>query len=181
MAFKMTRGLYAPRVMSFGPTNAPACMQRFMNHIFQPLRDRYPGHFENYMDDCSVAMLHSDPTPTFSHSAPSVYTPTYATADTWDCITVVSDFPDTVPAHPLDILPCVVPEPVTLRSLMRRRPYTTHRFTEFCPRRTDGDHTELFLTPRGHFTHAHTLEHSTFCREHVCPTHFPYGGNRLAK
>jgi hypothetical protein len=54
MAFKMTRGLYAPRVMSFGPTNAPACMQRFMNHIFQPLRDRYPGHFENYMDDCSV-------------------------------------------------------------------------------------------------------------------------------
>ena len=26
MAFKMTRGLYAPRVMSFGPTNAPACM-----------------------------------------------------------------------------------------------------------------------------------------------------------
>jgi hypothetical protein len=54
MAFKMTRGLYAPRVMSFGPTNAPACMQRFMNHIFQPLRDRYPGRFENYMDDCSV-------------------------------------------------------------------------------------------------------------------------------
>jgi hypothetical protein len=54
MAFKMTRGLYAPRVMSFGPTNAPACMQQFMNHIFQPLRDRYPRHFKNYMDDCSV-------------------------------------------------------------------------------------------------------------------------------
>jgi hypothetical protein len=54
MAFKMTRGLYAPRVMSFGPTNAPTCMQRFMNHIFQPLRDRYPGCFKNYMDDCSV-------------------------------------------------------------------------------------------------------------------------------
>jgi hypothetical protein len=34
MAFKITRGLYAPRVMSFGPTNASACMQRFMNHIF---------------------------------------------------------------------------------------------------------------------------------------------------
>ena len=55
MAFKTTRGLYAPRVMTFGPTNAPACMQRFMNHIFQPLRDRYPGRFENYMDDCSIA------------------------------------------------------------------------------------------------------------------------------
>jgi hypothetical protein len=27
MAFKTTRGLYAPRVMSFGPTNAPTCMQ----------------------------------------------------------------------------------------------------------------------------------------------------------
>jgi hypothetical protein len=54
MAFKMTRGLYAPRVMSFGPTNAPACMQRFMNHIFQPLRDQYPGRFENYMDDCCI-------------------------------------------------------------------------------------------------------------------------------
>jgi hypothetical protein len=54
MAFKTTRGLYAPRVMSFRPTNAPTCMQRFMNHIFQPLRDRYPGCFENYMDDCSV-------------------------------------------------------------------------------------------------------------------------------
>jgi len=37
MAFKMTRGLYAPRVMSFGLTNALACMQWFMNYIFQPL------------------------------------------------------------------------------------------------------------------------------------------------
>jgi len=54
MAFKTTTGLYAPRVMSFGPMNAPACMQRFMNHIFQPLRDRYPGRFENYMNDWSV-------------------------------------------------------------------------------------------------------------------------------
>jgi len=39
IAFKTTRGLYAPRVMSFSLTNAPACMQHFMNHIFQPLRD----------------------------------------------------------------------------------------------------------------------------------------------
>ena len=54
MAFKMTRGVYAPRVMSFRPTNAPACMQWFMNHILQPLQDHYPGHFENYMDDCSI-------------------------------------------------------------------------------------------------------------------------------
>ena len=55
MAFKTTKGLYALRVMSFGPTNAPAYMQCFMNHIFQPLWDRYPGQFENYMDNCSIA------------------------------------------------------------------------------------------------------------------------------
>jgi hypothetical protein len=54
MAFKTTRGLYAPRVISFRLTNAPACMQRFMNHIFQPLRDPYPRQLEHYMDDCSV-------------------------------------------------------------------------------------------------------------------------------
>jgi hypothetical protein len=126
-------------------------------------------------------LLCSDPTPTFSHSAPSDYTPTYETPDTWDCITVVSDFPDVIPAHPLDILPHVAPEPVTLRSLMCRWPYTTHRFTDFRPRRTDGDPTELWLAPRGHFTHAHMLENLTFCWEHVCPTHFPYGGNKLAK
>jgi hypothetical protein len=55
MAFKTTRGLYAPRVMTFGPTNAPTCMQRFMNHIFQPLRDCYPGRFENYIDNYIIA------------------------------------------------------------------------------------------------------------------------------
>ena len=126
-------------------------------------------------------VLHSNPTPTFSHSAPSIYTPTYETPDIWDCITVVSDFPNIVPAHPLDILPCVAPEPITLQSLMHHWPYTTHHFTDFRPRRTDGDSSELWLAPRGHFTHTHTLEHSTFCREHICPTHFPYGGNRLAK
>jgi len=129
----------------------------------------------------ALSVLRSDPTPTFSYTAPSIYTPTYEAPNTWDCITMVSDFPDVVPAHPLDILPCVAPEPVTIRSLMRRWPYTTHHFTEFRPRRTDGDSTELWLALHGHFTHAHTLEHSTFCREHVCPTHFPYGSNRLAK
>jgi hypothetical protein len=80
-----------------------------------------------------VDMLCSDPTPTFSHTAPSTYTPSYETPDTWDCITIVSDFPDIIPAHPLDILPRIAPEPVTLRSLMRTWPYTTHCFTEFCP------------------------------------------------
>jgi hypothetical protein len=63
-------------------------------------------------------VLHSDPTPTFSHTSPSVYTPTYETPDTWDCITVVFDFPNTIPAHPLDILPYLAPEPFDLASLL---------------------------------------------------------------
>jgi len=121
-------------------------------------------------------LLCSNPTPTFSHTAPSTYTPSYETPDMWDCITVVSDFSDVVPAHPLDILPRISPEPVTLRSLMRSWPYTTHCFTEFRPLHTNGDPTKLWVAPRCHFTHAHTLEHLTFCREYICPTHFPYGG-----
>jgi hypothetical protein len=62
----------------------------------------------------SPSLLCSDSTPTFSHSAPSIYTPTYETPDTWDCITIVSDFPDVIPAHPLNILPRIAPEPVTI-------------------------------------------------------------------
>ena len=37
LAFKTTDGLYAPRVMPFEPTNCPAIMQKFMNHMFRPL------------------------------------------------------------------------------------------------------------------------------------------------
>ena len=40
--------------MPFGPTNTPACMQCFMNHIFTPLYNKYSGYFKNYMDDCSI-------------------------------------------------------------------------------------------------------------------------------
>ncbi len=47
-------GLYAPTVMPFGPTNCPAIMQKFMNHVFQPLYDRYSLQFKNYMDDCGI-------------------------------------------------------------------------------------------------------------------------------
>jgi hypothetical protein len=41
LTFKTTKGLYAPTVMPFGPTNCPTVMQKFMNHIFQPLYDAY--------------------------------------------------------------------------------------------------------------------------------------------
>ena len=123
-------------------------------------------------------MLHSNPTPTFSHTSPSIYTPSYETSDTWDCITIVSDFSDTISAHPFDILPCLTSEPFDLAFLLHPWPYSTHRFTEFHPYRTDRDPTELQLTAHLHQTHAHTLEHSTFFCEHVCPTYYPYGGNK---
>jgi hypothetical protein len=54
LAFKTIDGLYAPRVMPFGPTNCPAIMQKFMNHIFRPLYDHYGPQFKNYMDDCGI-------------------------------------------------------------------------------------------------------------------------------
>jgi hypothetical protein len=126
-------------------------------------------------------LLHSEPTPTFSSSSSSDPNPLFDPPDTWDCITVVSHFPDVIPAHPLDILPHVKPEPVTLRSLLRSPPYTSHHFTSFRPYRTDTNDTELRLAPRPHLTHSHTLKHHTFCLERVCPTHYPYGGNRRAK
>jgi hypothetical protein len=90
-------------------------------------------------------VLCSDPTPTFSHTALSTYTPSYETPNTWDCITVVSEFPDTVSAHPLDILPRLAPEPVDLGSLLCSWPYSSHRFTKFHPYHTDRDSTELQL------------------------------------
>jgi hypothetical protein len=66
----------------------------------------------------TARMLRSESTPTFSSSS---YT--YSAPDTWDTPppspTVVSEFPDLVPTHPLDILPRVAPEPFSLESLMR--------------------------------------------------------------
>ena len=126
-------------------------------------------------------MLCSEPTPTFSHTSPSIYIPFYETPDSWDCITIVSNFLDIVPTHPFDILPCLAPEPFNLASLLRPQPYSSHCFAEFCPYRTDRDPTELWLIARPYQTHVHTLKHSTFCYEHVCSTHYPYGGNKRAK
>ena len=55
LAFKTTNGLYAPRVMPMGPSNCPAAMQQFMNHVFAPLYAQYGPRFKNYMDDCLIA------------------------------------------------------------------------------------------------------------------------------
>ena len=78
-------------------------------------------------------VLRSEPTPTFSHTSLSTYTPSYKTPDTCDCITVVSNFPNTIPTHPFDILPCLAPEPVHLSFLLHPWPYSSHCFTEFHP------------------------------------------------
>jgi hypothetical protein len=125
-------------------------------------------------------LLYSESILTFSSS---FYT--YSTPNIWDMPppspTVVSEFPNVVPAHPLDILSYVAPEPFSLESLMRPWPYDSHHFTSFHPYRTDTDNRKLRLTAHPHMIHVHTLEHEAFCLEHVCPTHFPYGGNKQAK
>jgi hypothetical protein len=54
LAFTTTEGLYAPTIMPFGPSNCPAAMQHFMNHLFAPLYTKYGGRFKNYMDDCGI-------------------------------------------------------------------------------------------------------------------------------
>jgi Reverse transcriptase (RNA-dependent DNA polymerase) len=54
LAFKTMDGLYASRVMPFGPTNCPAIMQKFMNHMFRPLYNQYRPRFKNYIDDCGI-------------------------------------------------------------------------------------------------------------------------------
>ena len=55
LAFKMTKGLYALVVMPMGPSNCPAAMQRFMNHVFTPLYAHFGPCFKNYMDNCLIA------------------------------------------------------------------------------------------------------------------------------
>jgi hypothetical protein len=126
-------------------------------------------------------LLHSEPSPTFSPT--SSYS--YSAPNTWDMPppspTIVSEFPNVVPAHPLDILPCVAPKPFSLAGLMRAWPYDTHHFTPFCLYCTDTDDRKLCLTACPHMTHIHTLEHKTFCYKRVCPTHYPYSNNRCAK
>jgi hypothetical protein len=103
------------------------------------------NQMSSFVSHLSCPLLCSDPTPTFSHTSLSAYTPPYETPDTWDCITVVSNFPDTVPAHPFDILPRLAPKPLTLSSLLCPWLYSSHCFTEFHPYCTDGDPIELWL------------------------------------
>ena len=60
LAFKTTQGLYTPIIMPFGPTNCPAIMQRFINHVFKPLYDHYGPQFKNYIDNCGILTLEGE-------------------------------------------------------------------------------------------------------------------------
>ena len=109
----------------------------------------------------------------------------YSAPDTWDMPppspTIVSEFPNVVPAHPFNILPRLAPEPFSLHSLMQPEPYNTHHFTPFCPYHTDTDDRKLCLMAQPHVTHRHSLEHETFYLECICPTHYPYSNNKRAR
>jgi hypothetical protein len=54
-AFKTPYGIFKPKVMFFGLTNLPPTFQRFMDRIFVPLKQRYPGMIFAYMDDILIA------------------------------------------------------------------------------------------------------------------------------
>ena len=56
--FKTKYGLYEPMVMYFGLCNSPATFQNMMNHIFQPLKDKWAKRGVKiivYMDDILIA------------------------------------------------------------------------------------------------------------------------------
>ena len=54
-AFKTPYGLFKPKVMFFGLSNSPPTFQRFMDHIFAPLKRKYPGLIFCYMDNILIA------------------------------------------------------------------------------------------------------------------------------
>jgi hypothetical protein len=53
-AFKTPSGTYIPKVMTFGLRNAPSVFQRAMNRDLRPLKQKYPDHFTNFMDDVCI-------------------------------------------------------------------------------------------------------------------------------
>jgi hypothetical protein len=55
VAFKTPYEIFKPKVMFFGLTNSPPTFQRFMDRIFAPLKQRYPGMVFAYMDDILIA------------------------------------------------------------------------------------------------------------------------------
>ena len=54
LVFKLPDGTYAPQVMFFRMTNAPAVFQHTMDRIFAVLKNKYPGCLFVYMDDILI-------------------------------------------------------------------------------------------------------------------------------
>src|SRR5216684_4316368 len=52
--FKTPLGTFIPMVMTFGFCNAPAIFQHAMNWDLAELKQTYPNHFANYMDDVAI-------------------------------------------------------------------------------------------------------------------------------
>jgi Reverse transcriptase (RNA-dependent DNA polymerase) len=64
-AIKTSQGLFEPKVMLFGTSGAPGTFQTFMNHMTQPIKDKYRDQDGTetlvvYMDDAGIA---TDDTP----------------------------------------------------------------------------------------------------------------------
>ena len=57
----MPQGLFEPRVMFFGMTNAPACFQQTMDQMFQELKNKYPTKLFEYIDDILIATTNNLP------------------------------------------------------------------------------------------------------------------------
>jgi hypothetical protein len=55
LAFKGPDGHYEPKVMFFDMSNAPAIFQRTMDHIFGPLKQKYPRCIFVHMDNILIA------------------------------------------------------------------------------------------------------------------------------
>jgi Reverse transcriptase (RNA-dependent DNA polymerase) len=60
-AFQMPYGLYQLNVMYFGLTNSPLTFQKTMDHLFCPLKDKYPGMLFIYMDDILITTMNDQP------------------------------------------------------------------------------------------------------------------------
>jgi hypothetical protein len=52
--FKTPIGTFIPMVMTFGFCNVPSIFQRAMNRDLEPLKQKYPNNFANYMDDIAI-------------------------------------------------------------------------------------------------------------------------------
>jgi hypothetical protein len=53
-AFKTPIGTFIPTVITFGFCNAPSIFQRAMNQDLEPLKQKYPDNFANYMDNVAI-------------------------------------------------------------------------------------------------------------------------------